>query len=343
MSRAVLLLLAAAATAPVHAGAQPLRGWVVTADDRPVAGLWARVRWSGIQGAHADSVALDPEGRFRLPLPPGAPDTVELWVDARDPAARRYHPARVRVPRAELGREQGIVLLPLAWTPAAGRFAGTAVPVSPRLARTPPCPGCGAFWPRLDAEGTARFQLWPRLRFPLRVAFDRAHSVPAGSAPDSAAFWAAADEVGRAFGEALFRPAPFERSLPRWDRPGPDDMVLVVVDASLAVAGLTTLLGRSGAVEHAELRLQRPRSVLDASGAELVAHELMHVLGMGHTCAWRSVAADLRRCPGMRAPLPTAEDVAYTQLLYRVRELQAGRGARWGADAAVVGEPGEGP
>lgn len=73
-------------------------------------------------------------------------------------------------------------------------------------------------------------------------------------------------------------------------------------------------------------------------GAELVIHELMHALGVGHTCAWRSVAADLRRCPGRRSPVPTAEDVAYTQVLYRVRHLQTARGARWGLEAALAGE-----
>ena len=54
--------------------------------------------------------------------------------------------------------------------------------------------------------------------------------------------------------------------------------------------------------------------------------------------ALESIAADLQRCPELRASSPTPEDVAYAQLFYRVRDLQRASGARWGLEAAVAGE-----
>jgi hypothetical protein len=337
MSRALLAALACLALVPSAAPAQRgfLAGWVLSADDRPPGALRAWVRWGT---AGADSVVVDAAGRFRLPLPAEAGDTVEVRVDAADPSARRYHPALAKVVREVPAREAGFVLVPLEWTVEAGDHAGSTVRVSPALARAAPCPGCSAFWPALEPPNSMRLQLWPALRFPLRVAFDRANASPAGSAVDSVSFWRAVEQMEGAFGQDLFRPAPYGATLPRWNRPEPDDVVRVVADRALRVDGLATLIGRGGAVDHAVLRLRDARAVQGPRGGELVVHELMHVLGVGHTCAWRSVTADLRRCLALRAPLPTAEDVAYTQLLYRVRHLQTTRGARWGLDAALAGE-----
>ena len=184
-----------------------------------------------------------------------------------------------------------------------------------------------------------RFQGWPASRFPLRVAFDREHSIPAGAAPDSAAFWRGVESMEDAFGMDLFRPVRYVQTLAQGiEESGADDVVLVVIDPGLPVAGLTMALGRPGIVEYAAVSLQRRDVVRTGYGPELVGHEMMHALGFGHTCSWRSISADLRRCPEMRSPSPTPEDVAHAQVLYRVRDLQSAGSLRWGLDAAVAGE-----
>lgn len=340
---AILLLVLAATLWSPSAGAQSgaaLRGRVVPADGGSVAGLRAYLRTAdGVGGrapAWADSADVDAAGRFRIPLPRIVADSLTLVVDAADPAARTHYAVLARMAAGEADREHGIVLVPRVWTITAGSYAGERVPVSPDLARRPACATCSSFWVRMP---TARegFQGWPPARFPLRMAFDRAESEPPGAAPDSAVFWRAAASVERALGRDVFRPVSITQALSGVfeDR---EDLVLVRVDGGLWMSGRTTTVGSRGDVEYAGVTLRRAGAVLEAQGGALVAHELMHALGLGHTCAWRSVLAEARHCPARQAPVPTAEDVAYTQLLYRVRELQRDQSLRWGLDASLAGE-----
>ena len=335
------LLLACTAARAAGQDAPVLSGRVVTVDGAAPAGLRAFLRWRapGDTAARVDSAAVDSAGRFRIPLPERMPDSVVLIVDAADRERRTHHPALARMAGAEAAREHGVALVPRAWTIPAGRYAGQTVPVSPDRARLPVCAGCSSFWARMPGTRPATtFQGWPLSRFPLRMAFDRANSVPAGAAPDSAAFWQVVQAVEDALGMDAFRPVPYRQTLPSYQDEDPDDVVLVSVVRELTTAGLTTIVGSRGNVEYAGLSLQRAGEVLAPNGPQLVAHELMHVLGLGHTCAWRSVLADISRCAGLRAATVTPEDVAYTQILYRMRELQRGGTLRWGLDAAVAGE-----
>lgn len=334
-------MLAAAPAAPQEPGV--LRGHVVAADGAQTDSLRAFVRWRapGDTALRVDSAAVDSAGRFALRVPVGAEDSLQLVLDAADRSRRAWHPALVRLHRRDAQDEHGIVLVPRAWTIPSGRYAGEVVEISPHAARTPVCRGCSVFWVRYPAQGRepVRFQGWPVSRFPLRVGFDREHSVPAGAAPDSAAFWRAVESVEDAFGMDLFRPVRYAQTLAQGiEENGPDDVVLVVIDPSLSVAGLTMVLGRPGIVEYAAVSLQRRDVVRTGYGVELVGHEMMHALGFGHTCAWRSISADLQRCPQMRASTPSPQDVAHAQVLYRVRDLQRSGTLRWGLDAAVAGE-----
>jgi hypothetical protein len=346
MSRAAALLLTLIAMmlAAAPAGAQRggvLRGRVVAADGALPPGLYAYVRWQarGESLPRMDSAVVDAGGRFGIALPARLPDSLTVIVDAAGGARRTHHPSLARLARRETEREHGFVLVPRTWTVQAGHFAGQRVDISPGLARRPVCPGCSSFWVQMPGRHTpVIYQGWPSSRFPLRMAFERAVSQPAGAAPDSAAFWRAAARVESSLGRDLFRPVPFGQTLPRWPEDDPSDVVLVHVDRSIPMAGLTTMVGKRGNVEYAALALQRASAALAPGGPELVAHELMHVLGVGHTCAWWSVMADVARCPGQRADAPTPEDVAYTQLLYRVRDLQRDGSVRWGLDAALEGE-----
>lgn len=339
----VALVLSLAAVPAVAQQAGVLRGRVVTADGARVDSLRAFVRWraAGDTAPRVDSVAVNSAGRFALPVPDGAGDSLQIVVDAADRGARVYHPALARIHRRNAREDHGVVLVPRTWTIPSGRYAGQAVGISPHRARIPVCARCSVFWVRVQPQGqeAVPFQGWPLSRFPLRVAFDREHSVPAGAAPDSAAFWRGVTAMEDAFGMDLFRPARYTQTVAQGlDEDVPDDIVLVAMDASLPVAGLTMVVGRRGIVSYAGVNLQR-RGVLTADyGPELVGHEMMHALGFGHTCAWRSISADLLRCPQMRTSAPSPEDVAHVQVLYQVRDLQRAGGYRWGLDAAVAGE-----
>jgi hypothetical protein len=331
------------APAPAQAQADVLRGRIVAADGGRADSLRAFVRWRapGDTAVRVDSVDVDSAGRFAIPVPRDLADSLEMVVDAADRGRRAYHPALARIHRRETQAEQGFVLVPRTWTIAAGRYAGQGVQISPHRARTPVCPRCSVFWVRVRPQGQepVRYQGWPLSRFPLRVGFDREHSVPAGAAPDSAAFWRAIEGIEDAFGTDLFRPVRYTETLSReTDENGTDDVVLVVIDPTLPVAGLTMVLGRPGMVEYAAVSLRRRAELQTEYGPELVGHEMMHSLGFGHTCQWRSVTADLQRCPQLRARAPTPEDVAHVQVLYRVRDLQRAGGYRWGLDAATAGE-----
>jgi hypothetical protein len=342
--RFLLSILPLLLTSPAAAQeAAVLRGRVVAADGGRTDGLRAFVRWriAGDTALRVDSAAVDSAGRFALPVPPGTGDSLELIVDAADREQRTYYPALARIPPRHASADQGFVMVPRTWTIPAGRYAGRAVEIRPHRAATPVCDRCSVFWVRGQAQGQGPvpYQGWPLSRFPLRVGFDREHSIPAGTAPDSGAFWLAVEAMEEAFGMDLFRPVRYTQTLAQGlDDDTPDDVVLVMIDTSLPVTGLTMILARRGNVDFAGVSLQRRREMQSEYAVELVAHEMMHALGFGHTCGWRSVLASQQQCPHLRAPAPTPEDVAHAQVLYRVRELQRGGGYRWGLDAATAGD-----
>ena len=332
----VLAALTARDAAAQAGAARVLQGRVVAADGGDPRGLRVRVRG----GAVADSTAVDEQGRFSLDLPQGI-DSLTLVVDAAEPAVRAFQPARVELGPAALRQEQEIILLPLTWTIAAGRYAGQSVDVDVMRAFERPCGTCTGFYRRSPARverGRTVVPAWPAERFPLRVAFDREWSGVNVSARDSALFWNEAQELEDVFGTDIFRPVTFAEAAPQEDG-GPSDVILVWFDPELrGLAGLGSSISNDAAeIEYGDLRLDRAALESRDAVAGLVAHELMHTLGFGHTCAWRSVLADVRRCPDLRAPTATPEDVAYVQLAARIRALQRERRGRWALEAAVSG------
>ncbi|HEV2148172.1 MAG TPA: hypothetical protein VGR37_12280 [Longimicrobiaceae bacterium] len=333
LSAGLLFLGGAALSAAAQADGPAVAGRVVAADGGSVAGV--RVVLS--DGAFAESATVGSDGRFVLPLPKGVGrDGLTLAVREGDAAAARYHPAEVRVEAKDVDEGQDFVLVPREWTIPAGAYAGERVEISPRLAFAPVCDGCSAFL-RRGAGTEAGVRTWPEAFFPLRVVFDREFSGAPVTARDSVWFWRGAEALERDFGARLVRPARFSEAAAVGDST-PNDIIYVQIDPSLRAAGL----GVSGAygrdIVYGEVRLQRGSLLAEPSGAGLVAHELLHALGFGHTCSWRSVMALESRCPAKRAPRATAEDVAYAQVVRRVRELQREHGARWGLEAALAGE-----
>jgi hypothetical protein len=336
---ASLALLGVGTPAAARDDGPAVAGSVVAADGGSAAGVRVVLR----DGAFADSATVDSAGRYTIPLPREAGrDGVTLAVRETGPGAARYHPAEVRVAAKEVGEEQGFVLVPREWTVSAGAYVGQRVEISPRLAFAPVCDGCSAFL-RRGAGTEAGVRTWPEAFFPLRVVFDREFSGAPITARDSVWFWRGAEALERDFGARLVRPAPFHESATVGDRT-PSDIIFVQIDPSLRVAGLGVAGAYGRDIVYGEVRLQRGSLLSDTGGPDLVAHELLHALGFGHTCSWRSVMALESRCPARRSSRPTAHDVAYVQLVRRVRELQREHGARWGLEAALTGEErGPGP
>jgi hypothetical protein len=329
-SSVALTLTLALAFAALGAGsvrAQTLHGRLVSADGAPTTGVQVRVR----SGAFADSAAADGTGRFAIAVPAGS-EPVAVRVGG---GTSGFYAASARVPRAEMALEQGFVLVPRRWKVGAGRYAGMMVDVDLESAFHPSCSGCPAFLHfrggRLSAS-RGRTMAWPAEHLPLRVAFDRdREGGPQLTAHDSASFWRWAGVLEATVGMPMFRPVAYANALP--DEEGPGDVVLVRADPSLTDAGLTTVVAGENGIGYAAVRFQRAALLSDPTG-QVVSHELLHIVGVGHTCSWPSVMAPLS-CVGMRRDEPTPQDVAHVQLLLRMGELQRDPGLRFGLEEAV--------
>jgi hypothetical protein len=337
--RAILAGALAVCGAAAAAGAQTVSGQVWAADGAPVAGLRVRV----YAAAWADSAEVDAAGRFRVARPAALRgDSVHVVVDATDPAARAFHPSVAAVPRARWDDEVRVVLVPRRWTVASGVHAGETVDVSLEEGFAPTCAGCpsGFFRHAVPTRAGTRGSTVPAWRpgsFPLRVAFDHEYTSQRITARDSAAFWAEAAQLERDLGLRLFRPARAADTTPLDG--GPDDVVLVWVERGLRAAGLGSVAySPGGDIDYGSVRLHDAGYLGGAGVPGLIAHELIHTLGVGHTCAWRSVMADATRCPHRRADAATARDAAYLHLHLAMAAAQRTHRAPWGLDAALRGE-----
>lgn len=326
-----------AALAPA-ADAQSIRGQVWAADGASAAGL--RVR--AYAGAWADSASTDAEGRFVVPRPDSlGGDSVRVVVDAADSAARLFHPSVASLGRGEWGDEVRMVLLPRRWTIRAGTHAGETMEVSASRGFAPTCRGCSSGFfrrgvPSPEETRSSTVPAWRPGSFPLRVAFDHEYTSQAISGRDSVGFWRGVTELERDLGEHLFRPARFSEAEPVDD--APEDLVLVWVDRGLRTTGLGSVGYSGGDIGYGAVRFDDALIFTQAGASGLIAHEMVHTLGIGHTCSWYSVVADVARCPERRAPNATPMDVAYLQVHLAMGALQRAHGARWGLAAALRGE-----
>lgn len=333
--------LCAAAMLGAQAGAadaQAIRGQVWAADGSPTAGL----RVTAFAGTWADSASTDAEGRFVVPRPESlGGDSLRVVVDAAETAARVFHPSVASLGRVEWDEEVRMVLLPRRWTIRAGTHAGQTVEISARRGFAPTCRGCSSGFFRRGAPSgvgapSSTVPAWRPGSFPLRVAFDHEYTSEPISARDSAAFWGDVAQLERDLGEHLFRPARFSESDPVDD--APEDLVLVWVERSLRTAGLGSVAYSGADIGFGAVRFDDARTFTRPGAPGLIAHEMVHTLGLGHTCSWYSVVADVVRCPKQRAPSATPEDVAYVQVHLAMGALQRAHRARWGLDAALHGE-----
>jgi hypothetical protein len=306
-----------AATAPLT-----LRGRVVAVDGDPLDDLVVHATI----GEHTETVRVVGD-RFAVLLPlRAAREGVELRVESPS-GPGRFLPMHVRTASGQ--REITVALIPREWRLRTGSFAGSVVVIDLRRAFAPSCRTCASFYRYLEhAEGVlrARTAAWPEEALPLRVSFSAGDSLGPVMAADSAAFWRIADAFDRAFGADLLQPAG----------PLPADRTLrVAIDPRQLNLGESTTAMQAQEIFAAEITFQRPGLVAGPLGTYLVTHELLHALGFGHTCSWRSVLADVRACPSMQADWLTPEDVAHVQVVRRVNDIERRLQARGTFDGVL--------
>jgi Big-like domain-containing protein len=301
-----------------------VRGRLVTMDGDVPTGM--QVRFASAD--FADSAVVGSDGRFEFRPPAAYADTAELSISAVDPRSTRYHPMVARLTARETGPELRAVVVPTSWTIRSGSYAGVTLDVSADAALRR-WRGVAPFARSAAYQGrrTRRVVGWAPQAFPLPVAFVRERSTSSISPADSAAFWASVRRLEDQLGMATFRPA--DTTALRDGQLG----VEVVVDPRTPPAAVTWASWvPSGDLNDARVAVRTPA---DFRNSALVAHEMLHALGFGHALEWRSV---MTRTASASVTTLTAQDVAYVQLIHRVRAAQAAFGADLGFLEAAAGE-----
>ncbi|MGD2071157.1 MAG: hypothetical protein PVI57_20990 [Gemmatimonadota bacterium] len=343
-----------------------LRGTVHAVGGGDPSDLWAV--WSVDDGAPPDSGRVGADGTFRIETSRAELDG-ELLVDG--PGPREFHPFLHPFDADSLDGVD-LLLIPRSWTVRTGTYAGQSVPTpldpavddeADQLLYTyyfgQPDPFAEPVRYLLD------LMTWPSENLPARVAIDRANSTRQLSPDDSVAVWAVLEDMEEVFGLDLFEPAAAD---PDWwpagtATSGTDDLVPGVIrvvhdperwggrpmsDRDPAARdtelGTWATPGRFDAYRESHLRLDGGRLLLGAleplrladgliPWETVLIHEMMHVLGVGHTFRIPSPMG-----PRMRTAGPSPQDVAYMALLRETIALAREVGPSYGMIPSVIGE-----
>ncbi len=278
-----------------------VHGRLVAVDDGPVAGMRAILDWGGA----VDTVLFDAVGRFAMLPPAVVGDSATLIVEQND--GERYYPVRARFALDRVAKALDVLLVPRVWRIDGGRFAGVEVgiDIDAVLRRGA---DRGSFG-RVSAHQPNQLVGWTSASFPVPVVLRRDGTADVTES-DSVAFWATVRDVEQSLGGRFFVPAG--DTLLR----GTIYPVDIRIDPRLnAVAQTWVSWNRDGRIFEGLISFRNGAALRNES---VVAHELLHLLGFGHTGAWPSTLAP--RLTDDRGV--TASDVAYAQLLLRVHELE---------------------
>lgn len=186
-----------------------------------------------------------------------------------------------------------------AWTIRGGAYDGITVPIDVATASRK-----GRFWRVSSVRGEQRIVGWNPSRLPVAVAFRHGASV---TGADSTAFWNILRQLETDIGMRLFEPATLGAG------EDPDDVIVVDVKPMAADAGLTLVTWSThGSIYDSRIYLGS-RAMLH--NERVVAHEMLHALGFGHTRAWHSL---MNPAPSFESRV-TREDVAYIQAAFASR------------------------
>jgi hypothetical protein len=298
----------------------------------------AALRVSARAGASTQSAAVGTSNQVTLRSGLSPDDSVEIRIDESGSATPRFHPAIATISGADLRTTQDFVLVPRRWTIAAGagstspcRYSGQTVDIDLELAYARSVADPSSFYWRTPNAGggwTYRTAAFPASALPVPVAFDRTIGTDPVTDTDSASFWSVVNELESEICTNAFQPVVVTAV-------SPPRGVRIIIDRGLdAVArgGPNIETERGASVIVGGSIVCRAASCL-ASG-EVGRHELLHVLGFGHSCAWPTVMR--AGCAG--EPRASATDVAYFQVYYAVRAIQLSAGAQHALAAAHQGQ-----
>jgi hypothetical protein len=319
----------------LYAGSATLFGWIGTARGstrltvKPVvSGRFVTIDGGSIpemkmevgSGSSSDAVSVE-RGQFvkRVELPP------EADVDIRATAlsdASSFHPVRLRLRSQRELRDLRIVLVPRSWRVDAGEYQGQTLGIDAVRAMTPSSTGA-PFWRLAPISGRGLRTLlgWRESDLPLRVAFDRRRSSERIDAADSIAFWTTVAQMQRDLGAALFVPADMSSDT------GYTNFARIEISGQVAEGHTFVSWTQSGDINDGAIQFRHAATLREPG---VVTHELLHLLGFGHSTAWPTIS----RPTGGREARLTPEDVAYVQLAMRLRHLQQQTGARPGLPIA---------
>ena len=186
------------------------------------------------------------------------------------------------------------------WTIRVGSYAGQSIRLNPDLASK----RSSKFLRISKLKGDSRYVAWSPSRLPAGVAFRGGRGI---SENDSLAFWSILREMEADMGMRLFEPAVIA------DDSDPDDIIVVDTKNMPRDDGMTFVTWSSpGGIYDARVFL---RSTATLHTSRVVAHEMMHALGFGHTSAWSSIMNSGAGSPSRLTP----EDVAYAQFALESR------------------------
>lgn len=368
----LVLLLAAPGCAESPAGASPegdgpfpvIRGRVVAAGGGDASGL--RATWRARDGSGGDAAPVAADGSFEIRATRADP-AGELTIDGDPP--RAFHPFLYPL-HADSVSDLTIVMVPRQWTIRAGEHAEQVVDTSldPVVDDDARNFLYSYFWgqaePRADpVRYLLDLAVRPLEAMPARVAFDRQGGANPVSPQDSAAVWGVLDRMEEVFGLDLFEPAVAEPAW--WSEPWRDDPGLVPGVIRVVLEPPTwhgNPLGETAPIswdqelgtwaDEGRFSAFRVRHRLLDGGLLIVGafepfqlsdgmipwetvltHEMLHVLGAGHTCRIPSPQG-----PCMRTAEPSPHDVAYMELLRETLRLEREEGTFLGIMPAVIGE-----
>ena len=284
-----------------------ITGRFVTLDGTPVPPISMEVVSDDVR----DSIRVD-NGAFtkRVELP------FEAETDViAEPASSVFHRIRLHiVGQRELQRLR-IALVPRSWRIDRGTYAGREIAIDAARAMHRTSYGA-AFWRLVPISGKGPRKLlgWREADLPLRIAFNRARSREAISAEDSTRFWEIAAQMERDLGMQVFVPDDMRGDSTR------RNMVTVEIGTHGSEGHTFVSWAQAGDASDGVVLFRQTATLRDA---HVVTHELLHLLGFGHTTEWSTVSLP----SGGREPRLTPEDVAHVQLAMRLRRLQHETGA----------------
>jgi hypothetical protein len=322
--------------------------------------------WRSDDGTIENSAALDEEGRFDIEVTSTESSGELLIRDDGD----AYHPFLFPFEVQEL-EDVDVVMVPRSWTIQRGTHEGETVDTSldpvveDKADQFLYSYFFGQPFPRDAPEiYLLDLMLWDADQLPARVAFDHPNETAEITPTDSAAIWGVLDRIEEVTGVDYFEPAEADPTW--WPEPtGPygGDRIEGVIRlihhppnwSGLGLSGAEPVdwerdLG--GWVDRGRFDAVRvSRTYLDAGNVVIgeleplqladglvpwetvLTHEVMHVLGVGHTCR---IPSPMGPCD--RTAEPSAYDVAYMELLRSVLELQEEWGTELGMMPAIIGE-----